>query len=544
MMLSSGFVGSMTRESFWIDAISVNQKDLTERGSQVSLMVRIYSECALCTVWLGEDTDTTEKAFAILNLFASGKHFHEWPIYVTEQAPGSGAPGELEMFESKEGLLEPLRDVFDMPWWTRTWTVQEIILPRVAIVKCGRHEITWDNIMEGNKYAFTHLTQCCKDFSKHFGYQDENSVAAFLTAIADLRPSWEQYHDTVRTMDMIDILASHRFRQTSDLRDKVYGVLSFCPPSLQQTCLADYDASLPDCYSWPVIHDFQHSKSLRALAHTQLEGNDVSLPSWTPDWSRASDQVEQQRERFKFYNSYGACGTAALSYSRVGHALSLRGIHQETITHVGKVIGWFDETAIETIRTWHHLWQSVCGDHERLGISNDQAPPDIFMRTLLRGIFDPQKDTVSKGKRNRSYYRASEADIAACQRWWSLAQATQNTHKPHLWIEDKVEAARIQHVHDSLLQKLQFSRFFITDKQSIGLGPPWSMKVGDEVWIACGGKQPLILRRDDSLSQPDGQITAPRVYHKLVGADCYVDGIMHGEAAANLERDAMDVHII
>ena len=35
---------------FWADAICVNQRNSSERGSQVSLMVRIYRECTLCTV--------------------------------------------------------------------------------------------------------------------------------------------------------------------------------------------------------------------------------------------------------------------------------------------------------------------------------------------------------------------------------------------------------------------------------------------------------------------------------------------------------------
>ncbi|PVH75349.1 HET-domain-containing protein, partial [Cadophora sp. DSE1049] len=47
---------------FWVDAICVNQRNVIERGSQVSLMVRIYSECMLCTVWLGEGTETIGRA--------------------------------------------------------------------------------------------------------------------------------------------------------------------------------------------------------------------------------------------------------------------------------------------------------------------------------------------------------------------------------------------------------------------------------------------------------------------------------------------------
>ena len=40
--------------SLWIDAICINQKDLEERGSHVSVMAGIYRCAELVLIWLGE----------------------------------------------------------------------------------------------------------------------------------------------------------------------------------------------------------------------------------------------------------------------------------------------------------------------------------------------------------------------------------------------------------------------------------------------------------------------------------------------------------
>ncbi|KAG4436586.1 hypothetical protein IFR05_007940 [Cadophora sp. M221] len=136
---------------------------------------------------------------------------------------------------------------------------------------------------------------------------------------------------------------------------------------------------------------------------------------------------------------------------------------------------------------------------------------------------------------------ATEADYAACEHWWDLAQHN-NTTRPYFRIEDKAEAARVRSVHDTLFETLGFSRFFVTDKHSIGLGP-WEAEVGDEIWIVRGGRLPLILRRKKSVATGEGDSLESRVYHELVGGDCYVDGILNGEAAGGLE-DAVDVHLV
>ncbi|KAK0714092.1 hypothetical protein B0T26DRAFT_650377 [Lasiosphaeria miniovina] len=64
-------------------------------------------------------------------------------------------------------------------------------------------------------------------------------------------------------------------------------------------------------------------------------------------------------------------------------------------------------------------------------------------------------------------------------------------------------------------------RLVVTRKGYLGAAPR-SAQVGDGVYVLAGGHVPFVLRRDQSGG------SAPSTFW-LVG-DCYVHGLMHGEA--------------
>jgi hypothetical protein len=81
-------------------------------------------------------------------------------------------------------------------------------------------------------------------------------------------------------------------------------------------------------------------------------------------------------------------------------------------------------------------------------------------------------------------------------------------------------------------------KFFITSNGSLGLGPP-EMQVGDEVWIVHFVRMTLIFRpNEESFRPPSSEADQKR--HTFVG-DSYIYGIMDGEAASELEVNAVDV---
>jgi len=56
----------------WIDAICINQNDISERNNQVRQMGAIYSQASQVVVWLGEETGDSGRAIAFLEKIGNG----------------------------------------------------------------------------------------------------------------------------------------------------------------------------------------------------------------------------------------------------------------------------------------------------------------------------------------------------------------------------------------------------------------------------------------------------------------------------------------
>lgn len=54
------------RGLIWVDALCINQDDLAERGSQISIMNLIYQSAQKVLVWLGEADESTSDAFDLI----------------------------------------------------------------------------------------------------------------------------------------------------------------------------------------------------------------------------------------------------------------------------------------------------------------------------------------------------------------------------------------------------------------------------------------------------------------------------------------------
>lgn len=108
----------------WVDAICVNQCDLAERGQQVKLMRRVFSQGRRTKVWLGlEDNDSdlaTDFLEETLSGFNDGRNF--------------------------EKELSALSQLFQRPWWFRIWVVQEVVVSKNLAFFCGKRQISWPKV--------------------------------------------------------------------------------------------------------------------------------------------------------------------------------------------------------------------------------------------------------------------------------------------------------------------------------------------------------------------------------------------------------------
>jgi hypothetical protein len=115
----------------WIDAICINQSDMEERSSQVSIMSLIYTHAQRVCVWLGEDDYDSRNAITFIRE-VSRAATHGDVEYGDD-------PVQIPMWRSFLAFMQ-------REWFTRRWVVQEIVMAAEASVYCGSDELQWQDL--------------------------------------------------------------------------------------------------------------------------------------------------------------------------------------------------------------------------------------------------------------------------------------------------------------------------------------------------------------------------------------------------------------
>jgi hypothetical protein len=166
---------------FWIDQLSINQSDTPERNQQVAMMAEVYAGSTSVYVWLGLDTPRTQAAFSLLEEYTVASRLAD-----QEKAREHGIQERCKIalralgHENIDWNL--LAEIFDRPYWSRLWVVQEVCLARRHLnLLCGPytyfltrlhseqyqlfHYLCWAYPMQNNDMNMTNMTECFKRLS-------------------------------------------------------------------------------------------------------------------------------------------------------------------------------------------------------------------------------------------------------------------------------------------------------------------------------------------------------------------------------------------
>ncbi|GAB1318199.1 Heterokaryon incompatibility domain-containing protein [Madurella fahalii] len=127
----------------WVDAVCINQDDIDERGSQVSIMGDIYTTAASVVIWLGVANDNIREAIERIRSVFAG---YDRPTITKRdrEAYMARVRDAAENWNALYGFL--IRDLalfFSYPWFRRIWVVQEAWLARSAVIHCGEETMPW-----------------------------------------------------------------------------------------------------------------------------------------------------------------------------------------------------------------------------------------------------------------------------------------------------------------------------------------------------------------------------------------------------------------
>jgi hypothetical protein len=189
---------------FWIDALCIDQTNVTERNHQVQQMGQIYSNAEEVIIWLGKQP-------ALHNVLSS--------VFSTFEQPAAALYG-TEWTRTQENI-EMLRECILLnEYWNRAWITQEVVLARKKILAVHDQRIRLETFIK-SLHSF------------RIDYEDARAFKQIVT-----------YKSNFSSDRMIDLLSRFRNKHCSIPRDRIYSLLSICRDGLKVT--VDYDLPEPD----------------------------------------------------------------------------------------------------------------------------------------------------------------------------------------------------------------------------------------------------------------------------------------------------------
>lgn len=438
----------------WVDALCINQRDISEKNHQVRMMGEIFSGAQLVIAWLGIASDDSDFAMEVIGkgemaFVQSGRtqqtsdeegsgytgssptndehgnnrpvecdeddltntsEFATWITDVKVFGPTvrndfvntavhsgihdehqndhlitnqSGPPPDSPPHTSsncadagdeydRDGFLTAnnrltTREILAIPrllrrpWWSRVWVVQEVLLAKMVIFKCGHAEVRGEQI---NQQVLEVLLLMLAN-----AHDGSDSLMPAIMLLCGLTGS--------RDMDAINCFCDYGMQEATKPHDHIYGLLGLLSEKDRLLLGApDYSCRVEDLFIDVAVKLITNDNSLRLLLAAgmpapptaQLESSVVlDMPSWVPHWTRLHP----------FSNPNGLWDKTPSSepmfyFSEDMAELTIEGYEFDRVEDVKPVP--------ELARGKMPIWQNAPETHER-NLDDEELPP--FQRIIL-----------------------------------------------------------------------------------------------------------------------------------------------------------------
>ena len=200
-------------DCIWIDAICINQGDEKERGHQILKMRDIFSNAYETIVWLGVENKHTEEALSVVECLATGNPTDLFQLRTTQLL--AHKPEYVKNLSGWKSVAE----LFALPYWQRTWIIQEIAMSQHTILVWGSHTIAIQTI----ELVITTLQKCGPTFWFYFtGYENIRCLLKLTRLIKDGRIGQGKAR---LAPDLLEVLRRSCLSRSREPHDKVFGVL-------------------------------------------------------------------------------------------------------------------------------------------------------------------------------------------------------------------------------------------------------------------------------------------------------------------------------
>ena len=522
---------------WWIDSICVNQANLQERGHHVRRMKEIYQNAQEVVAWLGPQSDDSDTALDFV-YFLHG-------LNTARMANDDLRPVLRDIMQGDEYRARwiALRQFFLRKWWSRIWTVQEMVIPANVSFWCGSREL-------GREVIFASLLMADGCYAPEF-----RGNIAFFNAF-HRRRAW-LLNEPIRTsaeppkLSLIALASYFSNNEATDNRDLIYGLLGLCTED--HSLEVSYSKSVDEIYLHFAQSFINQHQSLDILSFGALfaSTSGSSVPSWVPDWrtrcepmvvplmaSQSSTTIignlRPLRETGGDINMirYSAAKFKAAAYSFKGSQLT-------TMGYILDVVG---DTAISfptgLIQSSEHLSQgqladilaSVCrslvlgrGDrYLRYDVPTEFHQDFLHLcRLLVTG------DTLVLNEEFHEWFMVTRDLRLHGMRFEDVVW--QYHHDRDTPAPTQVLPHQDEYYQDTFYGRFvdvvrrMSMRLMASQNGRVGMVPKAAMK-GDLICLLFGCSVPMLLRKAQN-----------GVQYTVVG-ECYVDGCMDGEAVEQREK--------
>lgn len=476
--------------TLWIDAICINQADVDERSSQVARMREIYCKSDRVIVWLGESNETTKASINTIRAISERCERFSQPYEIK----GSEIASLHDPLMTEDLGVDDFVDnwpLFELPWFRRTWVIQEVFSARDVLVQCGADTLTWPTLLRVNR--------CIRQSDLKMNSSYKALLPPIYQDIFTSRVSVSTTGGYSTELGILEILIKGLDLDATDPRDKIFAMLQL---GKETEKLESLPAELVPNYRKPaseVFSDFTRwwimkNQSLRILSAIHaLEGRSYFNKFWDKAWVPAGFPTWSWSYRGHSTWATGILGLSAdrlyradadimpdvelIMTSRSSPFLPLTGIRVDVIS---------------TVTAYPYFQPPV--NHEDL-------------HRAYVGISDPLNLT-----RKWIYQLGSKHD-----------QRYMTNDNPQL-ISDHF-AAHSDYSAKTGAVKCHTNCFFRTPEKGLMGLCPFSAQPGDLLVILHGGSVPYVLREQISSTHSGGQHRSRK--YEFVG-ECYLEGYMHG----------------
>ncbi|EKJ74980.1 hypothetical protein NXS19_008494 [Fusarium pseudograminearum] len=547
--------------AIWIDAVCINQDDLEERAQQVTLMTQIYSLASIVHIWLGEDNHGVEACLKLIRDICNynseicqggdacsctgTKHLTplaEIKSFGEDRMKDGHKISFKGMFEVFEMHLKTWsQDIIDMagwygntqlsflmstlyenPWFSRVWVIQEALSARVPIVHCSAEHVPWEEVVQVSNWL-GHPAYAAQN--PHNASQQISMAAIWKT----LKPKGRtrevattpiEADDKDQLSSILEVFLSGLDLKATDPRDKLFALLTFADETHDATQLDDLIRPNYDKSKERVFADFtrwwireHNSVAILSSIHCQptrtwvkAVGPSVDTSNGHPTWS--VDQKGSSRWTQANLNAclrFKAAGdtTPNLELLKTDDPLILR-LSGLRITEIKKI----SFVPIEYMYPYQGSFdnkQEIC--------------------KVLHQILDPCGLTPFWTRRNsagdilqKTVQECNQKYIDHMNSHWAYST------RPALKVLKPNAKAELEYYETKKLPTCIEPCFFVTTSGLFGLCP-WGSKEGDAIVLLDGGNVPYLLRPVEK--------EGDELRYELVG-ECFVQGIMHGEVVGAL----------